>query len=101
MKLLAMAAARFGNDSGEDSSISDESCCSEENVNDYESYDGVLGYQYEPKKRIRSPVPVPVEPDAGGESPNSSIASDSRSHSVVVLPPDTHSLPDRVGNTDW
>ena len=83
-----MAAARFGNYSGEDSFSDDESSCSEENVNDYECYDGVLGYQYS-KKRVRSPVPMPVE--AEGAYPNS-IASDtdSRTHSVVVLPPDAH-----------
>ena len=47
-------------------------------MNDYECYDGVLGYQYEPKKRVRSPLPVPVELEAEGASPNS-IASDTDS----------------------
>ena len=44
-RIINMAAARFGNESEEDS-FSDECSCSEENVDDYESYDGVLGYQY-------------------------------------------------------
>ena len=103
-RIISMAAARFGNESGEDS-FSDECSGSEENVDDYESYDGVLGYQYEPKRRVRSPVAVPIEPGTEGTSPSSTgIASDtdSRTHSdsVVALPPDTHSVPDRVGNTD-
>ena len=104
-RIINMAAARFGNESGEDS---DESSCSEENVDDYESYGGVLGYQYEPKKRVRSPVAVRIEPGTEGASP-SSIASDSDSRTrsgsvvqlVVALPPDTHSVPERAGNTDW
>lgn len=81
-----MAGVRFANDN--DSFSENESYDSDENEEEYETFGGVMGYQFEPKRQLNSPAEAA---SSQGESASANSDPDN----------DSNSVHDRIGNTDW